>query len=134
MIWPSVWPFDHGWTKAAWTAAMSLVMPRSEGADQAFACGGNPGDKISLFSFSDHGVKAIGECSRGDQRRHTGLDSRYCDGIGFAHVITRRRHQPCDRSSRGHLLQLLIAGLFGATASGRPLTDHPLRTAEAIQI
>jgi hypothetical protein len=27
---------------------------------------------------------------------------------------------------------LLIAGLFGATAPGRPLTDHPLRTAEAI--
>ena len=107
--------------------------PRSEGAEQAVACGGNPGNKISLFSISDHGVKPIGECSRGDQRRHTGLDSRYGDGIGFAHVITRRHHQPCYRSSRGHLLQLLIAGLFGATASGRPLTDHPLRTAEAIQ-
>src|SRR5260221_1494362 len=107
--------------------------PRNEGADQAVACGGNPGNKISLFPISDHSVKPIGECSRGDQRRHTGLDSRYGDGIRFAHVITRRRHQPCDRSSRGHLLQLLIAGLFGATASGRPLTDHPLRTAEAIQ-
>src|ERR1019366_10330490 len=34
---------------------------------------------------------------------------------------------------RGHLLQLLIACLFGAAASGRPLTDHPQRTAEAIQ-
>ena len=29
-------------------------------------------------------MKAIGECSRGDQRRHTGLDSRYGAGIGFA--------------------------------------------------
>ena len=105
--------------------------PRSEGADQAVACGGNPGNKISLFPISDHGVKPIGERPRSDQRRHTGLDSRYGDGIGFAHVITRRRHQPCDRSSRGHLLQLLIAGFFGATASGRPLTDHPQRTAEA---
>ena len=85
--------------------------PRSKGADQAAACGGNPGDKISLFPISDHGVKPISECSRGDQRRHTGLDSRYGDGIGFAHVITRRRHQPCDHSSRGHLLQLLIAAL-----------------------
>jgi hypothetical protein len=96
------------------------------------ACGGNPGDKIGLGLFSDHGVKAIGERSRGDQRRHTSLDSRYDDGIGFAHVITSRRHQPRDRSSRGDLLQLLIARLFGATAPGRPLTDHPLRTAEAI--
>ncbi len=69
--------------------------------------------------------KPIGERPRSDQRRHTGLDSRYGDGIGFAHAITRRRLQPCDRSSRGHLLQLLIAGFFGATASGRPLTDHP---------
>ena len=109
------------------------MTPEAKEPSRLVACGGNPGNKISLFSISDHGVKSIGECSRGDQRRHIGLDSRYGDGIGFAHVITRRRHQPCYRSSRGHLLQLLIAGLFGATASGRPLTDHPLRTAEAIQ-
>lgn len=57
--------------------------PRGEGGEQAFACGGNPGEKIGLGPFSDHGVKAIGECSRGDQRRHTGLDSCYGDGIGF---------------------------------------------------
>jgi HWE histidine kinase len=91
-----------------------------------------PRDEIGLGHCSDHCVKAIGECSRGRESRHTGLDSRYGDGIGFAHVITRRRHQSCDRSSRGDLLQLLIAGLFGATAPGRPLADHPLRTAEAI--
>ena len=30
MIWPSVWPFDHGWTRAAWTAAMSLVTPEAK--------------------------------------------------------------------------------------------------------
>jgi len=34
--------------------------PRGEGGDQAFACGGNPGDKIGLGLFSDHGVK-LGE-------------------------------------------------------------------------
>jgi hypothetical protein len=130
VIWPSVWPFDHGWSKAAWTAAMSLA--RGEGCDQALACSNNPRDEIGLGPFSDHCVKAIGECSRGDERRHTGLDSRYGDGIGFTHVITRGRHQSCDRSSRGDLLQLLIAGLFGATAPSRPLADHSLRTAEAI--
>jgi hypothetical protein len=42
--------------------------PRGEGVDQAFACGGNPGDKIGLGRFSVHGVKAIGERSRCDQR------------------------------------------------------------------
>jgi hypothetical protein len=26
VIWPSVWPFDHGWTKAAWTAATSEML------------------------------------------------------------------------------------------------------------
>ena len=55
--------------------------PRGERADQAVACGNYPRDKISLFPISDHGVKAIGECSRDDQRRHTGLDSRYGDGF-----------------------------------------------------
>src|ERR1700730_17473108 len=48
--------------------------PRSEGADQAVACGGNPGNKISLFPISDHGVKPIGECcSRSAQVRSSGL-------------------------------------------------------------
>jgi hypothetical protein len=56
--------------------------------------------QIGLDPFSHHCVKAIGEYSRGDERRHTGFDSRYCNGIGFAHVLTRRRHQSCDRSRR----------------------------------
>jgi hypothetical protein len=30
--------------------------PRGEGGEQAFACGGNPGEKIGLGPFSDHGV------------------------------------------------------------------------------
>ncbi len=30
-------------------------------------------------------------------------------------------------------MQLLIAGLFGATAPGRPLADHPLGTAETVR-
>ena len=60
----------------------------------------------------------------------TASESSMSKPCRLRHVITRRRHQPCNRSSRGDLLQLLIAGLFGATASRRPLTDYPLRTAE----
>jgi hypothetical protein len=30
VIWPSVWPFDHGLISAAWTAAMSLVTPEAK--------------------------------------------------------------------------------------------------------
>jgi integrase len=32
MIWLSVWPCDHGWAKAVWTAAMSLVIAEAKEA------------------------------------------------------------------------------------------------------
>ena len=47
-------------------------------------------------------------------------------------MIPRGRHQSRNRSGRGDLLQLLIAGVFGATTPGRPLADHPLGTAKAV--
>ena len=96
------------------------------------ACGGNPWDKIGLGPLFDHDVKAIGECSCGDEHWHAGLDGSNGDCIGLAHVIPRGRHQSLNRSGRGDLLQLLIAGVFGATTPGRPLADHPLGTAKAV--
>jgi len=54
---------------------MSLVMPEAKEAIKLWLAAANPGDEIGLGPFSNHGVKAIGECPCGDERRHTGLDS-----------------------------------------------------------
>jgi hypothetical protein len=43
------------------------------------ACSDNTGDQVGLDPFSARCVKAIGECARGDERRHTGFDRRYGD-------------------------------------------------------
>jgi hypothetical protein len=49
-------------------------------------------------------MESIDELSCIDKSRHTSLDGGDSNGVGLAQVITRRGHEPRDRSSRRYLL------------------------------
>ena len=92
----------------------------------------DPGIKIVVAFFADHGLKALDEAPGFGEQWCSSLDGRNGDRICFGEMIASHGQHPHNRPGGRSLAQLSLGHAFGSSPACHPFADDTGTAAEPI--